>query len=50
MTRWEYLTHTFVSVNDLNKLGEDGWELVSAAYISNRRCTALFFKRPLGGA
>jgi hypothetical protein len=39
---WEY--HTTCGRVDLNKLGWDGWELVTATQDGNVTC--LYFKRP----
>ncbi|WP_326646031.1 DUF4177 domain-containing protein [Streptosporangium sp. NBC_01755] len=46
MTRWEYLARGNCSADELNELGADGWELVSAAYNSDRSGFAFYFKRP----
>lgn len=40
-TRWEY--HSTCGQPDLNKLGEDGWELSAAT--QNGNITCLYFKR-----
>ncbi|MGW0587493.1 hypothetical protein [Streptosporangium sp. NPDC002607] len=45
MTRWEY-TARVCTTADLNELGADGWELVSAVYDSDRMFTICYFKRP----
>lgn len=39
--RWEY--HATCGRPDLNKLGEDGWELTAATQDGNTTC--LYFKR-----
>jgi hypothetical protein len=39
--RWEY--HAACGRPDLNKLGEDGWELTAATQDGNTTC--LYFKR-----
>ena len=40
--RWEYKT-TCAHLTDLNKLGEEGWELSAATQDGNTTC--LYFKR-----
>ena len=39
--RWEY--HTACGQTDLNRVGEDGWELTAAT--QNGNITCLYFKR-----
>ncbi|GAA4593726.1 hypothetical protein GCM10023194_58730 [Planotetraspora phitsanulokensis] len=46
MTRWEYRVCAVRSESDLNQLGAQGWELVSAVYDTDRMIVALYFKRP----
>jgi len=47
---WEYKTHIYGKehppVAELNKLGDDGWELSVAAVPSEGSTRALIFKRP----
>ncbi|MEU8199338.1 hypothetical protein AB0C10_36695 [Microbispora amethystogenes] len=46
MTRWEYKA-VFANVDELNRLGTDGWELVSAVFKTDVERTVCYLKRPL---
>lgn len=47
MQKWEYLKKTYISDEyDLNKLGEQGWELVAVTFNENGSPQEYFFKRP----
>ena len=50
MKKWEYETH-WIGANDLkddlNKFGQEGWELVNIYKHSNHMLWFLTFKRPL---
>jgi hypothetical protein len=51
MKRWEYLIKTSANptgeatVNELDRLGESGWELVSVTYSDTTRNATLYFKK-----
>lgn len=44
MVKWEYKQIFFVDVKDLDRAGDEGWELVCAGGKNN---AYLFFKRPI---
>ena len=48
--KWEYRTGPYISGEDaetfLNKMGNDGWELVSAVELYSAGVITFFFKRP----
>ena len=49
MQKWEYFQKKHVNVEEMNRLGEDGWELVSVAsdVATYSSTTFLYtFKRP----
>ncbi|WP_431894662.1 hypothetical protein [Nonomuraea sp. bgisy101] len=46
MGTWEYCIRDRCSESELNQLGIDGWELVSAVFNAYNRHTLLYFKRP----
>jgi hypothetical protein len=49
--QWEYKTTRDVTDEELNKLGEEGWELTATTTDTMRRPTVkLYFKRPKTGA
>jgi hypothetical protein len=44
MQKWEYKTTERLNEDAMNKLGEEGWELVAA--VDTGYSSYLFFKRP----
>ena len=46
MQKWEYLVRERVGEYELNKLGEDGWELVTISFSSAGVPDTFYFKRP----
>ena len=52
-TRWEYTNYYYglshPDLNALNKLGADGWELVSYVGGADRKTPGFIFKRPKAG-
>jgi len=59
MQKWEVSTRSYIQKSaeyveeDANKLGREGWELVTVVPIVDRNTTIgekLFFKRPLTGS
>jgi len=53
MIKWEYITESarsdsgLHSIHDeLNELGQDGWELINVCAVSSRE-TVFYFKRPI---
>ena len=55
--KWEYISHTrgpenymknYMTVEDLNKWGQSGWQLISAVPDPNdHSCMIYYFKRPI---
>lgn len=43
---WQYLVKKKLDVEELNRLGEEGWELV--AVVANATASRHYFKRPTG--
>jgi len=55
--RWEYMSLVRKTeptlVNDLNLVGQEGWELITALHAHDKKgepCWIAFLKRPSGGA
>lgn len=56
MQSWEYTTTGYLTPEDMNRMGADGWELVSVTAhvpvlfgaMNNTGVYTLFFKRPIG--
>jgi hypothetical protein len=46
MQKWEYKVVTDESESSLNRLGAEGWELVSIVFADSATVFALYFKRP----
>jgi hypothetical protein len=52
MQKWEYRLENIVRLSEeeanalLQRLGQDGWELIAAAYNESGYLTQLVFKRP----
>jgi hypothetical protein len=46
LPRWEYQVATAPSPTDLNRLGNDGWELVVVREADERTPSRFIFKRP----
>jgi hypothetical protein len=45
--KWEYkVTRGCFNESDLNKRGDEGWELISISFDSNGNCRDSYFKRP----
>lgn len=42
---WEYKQSCKPKDDDMNRLGAEGWEMVSAIYTGNTGVTCLFYKR-----
>ena len=48
MQKWEYkLVDGWLTQDELQFLGDDGWELVATVVGMSNRNVALYFKRPL---
>jgi len=46
MQKWEYKRLAGASVADLNKLGDEGWELVAITFGDYDMNNVYYFKRP----
>ena len=49
MTRWEYRVLQDISVPELNELGEDGWEVITAEFDDDGEIFSALAKRPRQG-
>ena len=47
MKKFEYLIKENLYTNALNKLGQEGWELVSIVYVPTSYTKCFYFKREI---